>query len=253
MGICLERPKNWVEFSLDAYAQCDSTALLYAFTATTRATEAPQVTLSVPPPFATDLAVRHYRKGQDLLHDPTFHLITNAPLTEYHGWFGPRSVKQADIHGWTVRVFTRYSPKVAAASAAAKDGYEADLSIEPEFFGVDERSYMFARFHHKHFSWGTAVSFLSQFTQDAAYYVPHNGHLQYGVWGVTPDKRYTVVASVSVSHPKLEDWGERVRVAPSLAALKRDRDYRRVGRCSPEEFAPSLNAFDRMLDTLVIP
>jgi hypothetical protein len=227
-------------------------AIAGAFAASASALDTPQVSLSVPPPFATDVTVKHYRKGQDLLHDRIYHLITVAPLTEYHGWFGPRVVDQADIHGWKVDVFAQYSPKVAAACAEAKDGYEADLNIEPEFFGVDERSYMFARFHHKRFSWGIAVSFLSQATQETALYVPHNGHLDYQVWGVTTDKRYTIVASVSVSHPKLGNWGEHVRVARSMQALKRNRDYKLVERRSPEEFQPSLTAFDRMLDTLVI-
>ena len=220
--------------------------------ASASAEDAPQVSLSVPSPFATEVTVKHYRKGQDLLHYPTFHLITVAPLTEYHGWFGPRVAHQANMHGWNVDVFARYSPKVAAACATARDGYEADLSIEPEFFGVDERSYMFARFEHKHFSWGDAVSFLSQSTQDSAVYVPHNGHLTYEVWGLTRDHKYTVVASVAVSHHKLEDWGPDVRDAPSIAALKRDRDYKRVEKCSADEFEPSLTAFDRMLDALVI-
>ena len=216
------------------------------------AEDAPQVGLSVPPPFATEITMKHYRNGQDLLHDPTFHLITVAPLTEYHGWFGPRVAHQAGIHGWKVDVFAQYSSKVAAACAAAKDGYQADLNIEPEFFGIDERSYMFARFEHKQFSCGGAVSFLSQATQETELYVPHNGHLQYEVWGVTSDKRYTIVASISVSHPNLGDWGEHVRVAPSMPALKDDRDYKLVETCSVAEFEPSLTAFDRMLDTLVI-
>ena len=220
--------------------------------ASASAEDAPQVSLSVPSPFATEVTVKHYRKGQDLLHDPTFHLITVAALTEYHGWFGPRVAHQANMHGWKVDVFARYSPKVAAACATARDGYEADLSIEPEFFGVDERSYMFARFEHKHFSWGDAVSFLSQSTQDSAVYVPHNGHLTYEVWGLTRDHKYTVVASVAVSHHKLEDWGQDVRDAPSIAVLKHDRDYKRVEKCSADEFEPSLTAFDRMLDALVI-
>lgn len=234
------------------HKHCVIAALVWVLATSTPAGDAPEVNLSVPSPFASEVSLKHYGKGQDLLHDPTFHLITVAPVTEYHGCFGARAADQANSHGWTVHVFARYSPKVAAACAAAKDGYEADLNIEPEFFGLNERSYMFARFQHKNFSWGTAVSFLSQFTQDAAYYVPHNGHLQYEVWGVTRDKKYTVVASVSVSHPRLEDWGEHVRDAPSLAALKRDRDYKRVERCGPEEFQPSLTAFDRMVDTLVI-
>src|SRR2546430_16237874 len=98
-------------------------ALLLAVAATTRAEDMPQVTLSVPPPFATEVTVKHYRKGQDLLHDATYHLIPVAPLTEYHGWFGPRRVRQANMHAWAVDAFAQYNPKVAAACTAAKDGY----------------------------------------------------------------------------------------------------------------------------------
>src|SRR3954470_17637893 len=97
-----------------------------AFTA-----DAPQVTLFVPSPFAVQVGVKHYYKGQDLLHDPTFHLVTVAPLTEYRGCFGPRAARQADDHSWKIDVFALYSPKVSAACAVAKDGYEADLNIEP--------------------------------------------------------------------------------------------------------------------------
>src|SRR5205814_1524563 len=143
-----------------------------------------------------------------------------------------RAADQAHNHGWKVDVFARYSQKVAAACAAAKDGYEVDLNIEPEFFGLNERSYMFARFEHKRFTWGDAVSFFSQFTQDTGVYVPHNGHLTYEVWGVTPDHKYTVVASMGVSHPKLANWGAGVRDARSIERLKRDRDYKRVESCS---------------------
>src|SRR6266853_168471 len=202
------------------YKRSVMAAIVCAF-ASASAEDTPQVSLSVPLLFASEVTVKHYRKGQDLLHGPTFHLITVAPLTQYHGWFGPRVAHhQANIHGWKVDVFARYSPKVAAAYATARDGYEADLNIEPEFFGVDERSYMFARFEHKHFSGGDAVSFLSQFTQeDSGVYVPHNGHLTYEVWGVTRDHKYTVVASVAVRQPKLADWGPDVRDARSIAEL----------------------------------
>jgi hypothetical protein len=231
-------------------------AVVFALTQSAFAADAPQVTLSVPPAFATEVTVKHYREGQDLLHDDIYHLIPIAPLTEYHGWFGPRHVRQADMHAWTVYVFAHYSSKVAAACATAKDGYEADLSIEPEFFGLNECAYMFARFERKRFSWGSAVSFLSQTVQDVALYVPHNGHLDYEVWGVTPDRRFTVVAHLSVSHPNLGNWGikerPKVRVADSIEALKRDRDYQLVETCNAEEFEPSLTAFDRMLDTLVV-
>ncbi len=199
-------------------------------------------------------------------------------MTQYWGWFGPKDAPQADNHSWRVRVYARFSPKVAAAYASATDGFQADLNEAPEFLGLDERSYMYARFEREHFHWGNAVSFFSQFTQDTAMYVPHNGHLTYEVWGVTPDRKYTVVAHLSVSHPKLADWGPGVRDSResdprydqavkdaldtnrdfrrageiAMEALKNDRDYKLVETCSPDEFEPSLTAFDKMLDTLVI-
>ena len=43
-----------------------------------------------------------------------------------------------------------------------------------------------------------------------------------------------------------------MRDPPSVAALKRDRDYKRVEKCSADEFEPSLTVFDKMLDSLVI-
>ena len=108
---------------------------------------------------------------------------------------------------------------------------------------------MFARFERKRFTWGDAVSFFSQSTQEAGLYVPNNGYLTYEVWGTTRDRKYTVVASVGVRHPKLAEWG---RDARSLRAHKRDQDYKLVERCSPDEFEPALTAFHKMLDTLVV-
>ena len=61
-----------------------------------------QVALKVPAGIRSEVTVKHYRAGEDLLHDPNDHLITVAPLTEYHGWFGPRVADQADMHAWKV-------------------------------------------------------------------------------------------------------------------------------------------------------
>src|SRR5262249_24006176 len=123
--------------------------VISGFAAIAQAADPPQVKLSVPSAFATGVTVKHYDKGQELSHDPTYQLVTIAPLTEYNGWFGSRNADQANNHGWKVDVFARYSPRVADALTRAKDGYQANLNIEPEFFGLDERSYMFARFEHK--------------------------------------------------------------------------------------------------------
>lgn len=140
-----------------------------------------------------------------------------------------------------------------AAYGNAADGYQANLNECPEFLNWGDTSYLFSRFERKHFRWGDAVSFLSQSTQDSALYVPHNGHLAYEDWGVTYDHRFTVVARVSVAHPKLAGWIAKepeLRDARSIEALKRDRDYILVETCRPDEFEPSLTAFDQVIDSL---
>lgn len=54
-------------------------------------------------------------------------------------------------------------------------------------------------------------------------------------------------------HPKLAGWIAKepeLRDAPSTAALKKDRDYVLVETCRPDEFQPSLTAFDQIVDSL---
>ena len=88
----------------------------------------------------------------------------------------------------------------------------------------------------------------SVFPGFAGHASPESGRLQYEVWGLTEDRKYTVVASVSISHPKLQQQ----RSYRTVAALRRDPDYQRIERCKAEEFTPSLTAFDEMLGSLVI-
>ena len=215
--------------------------------------------LDVPPPFSTEVTEEHYQTGQYLSHDQFYPLITSAPLTRYHGWFGPRDAKQADRHEWTVDVYSSFDPKVAQAYATAKDGFEADLNEGAEFHTGYGPPFMYARFERKHFRWGNGVSFFSQSGQDTGFYVPNNGHLTYEVWAFTHNHRYTVVAHIGVSHPKLADWGPGVRDARAIdpeghdarallksrngkfvgademymEALKTDPDFKLVETCSP--------------------
>src|SRR5690349_13718566 len=212
----------------------------------------PNITLEAPAAFGTEVTKKSYHKGEDLLQDDIYHLLPIAPMSEYHGWFGSRKVSQADMHAWMVHVYSCYSRKIAAAYRSAGDGFQADLNEGPEFLRSGDRSYMFARFERKQFPWGNAVSFFSQFTQDTALYVPHNGHLTYEIWGVTADHKYSVVATLSVSHPKLANWGPEVRASRSVEKLKQDRDFRLVESCSPDDFTPSLTAFDRLVGSLRI-
>ena len=216
----------------------------------------PKISLDIPQAFNVRVSTRHFRKGQVIIEEPEYARMTAlASFMDYSGCFGDPNADQDHFHRWHVGVYRALNQKTVSAYTSAKDGYEANLNECPEFLGCGERSYMFARFERKHFRWGDAVSFLSQFTQDTGVYVPHNGHLIYEVWGFTRDHRFTVVASVSVSHPKLAGWVAKtpeLRDARSLNALKKDKDYKRVERCSPNEFVPSLTAFDQMLDSLVV-
>jgi hypothetical protein len=211
----------------------------------------PNFRLSVPASFSTPVMVKHYRKGEDLLNQPPFHLITAVPMTEY---YGRPTVDQAHRHAWQVRVYATLNPKVVAACTKARDGFEAGLDEGQEFLGEGKVATfgVFARFRKKHFHWGDAVSFLHTDYQDGpdrGIYVPDNNHLSYEVWGVTRDRQYTVVASVSVSHPKLANWPD-VRVVKSIDALKQDRDYKHIETCSPKQFEPNLTAFDQLVDSL---
>jgi hypothetical protein len=217
------------------------------------ADQSPNVTLKIPAAFNTSVSVKHYEKGEDVLVSPPYRLTATAPLTEYRGWFGDKNANQDHNHGWKVAVYGVANQRVIAAYAKAKDGYQADLNECPEFLNWGETSYMFARFERKHFRWGDAVSFLSQSSQDSALYVPHNGHLAYEVWGVTYDHRLTVVARVSVAHPKLAGWIAKepeLRDASNIDALKKDSDYILVEACRADEFQPSLTAFDQVIDSL---
>lgn len=215
----------------------------------------PKVSLPIPEAFNFRVASAQYQKGQAIVAEPEWARMTAlASFTERSGCFGDCSKKDMDrFHVWTIRVYRGASQKVITACAGAKDGYDARLNEGAEFLGSGGELYMYARFERKQLRWGKAVSFFSQSTQDAALYVPHNGHLQYEIWGVTLDQRYTVVATVSVSHPRLAGWWSQtreVRNARTLSALKKDKDYKLVEKCRADEFEPSLKVFDRFVDNL---
>jgi hypothetical protein len=219
------------------------------------AVDPPEFDLAVSPPFTTSGKVERYRAGETTLDSPPYRTITTAAVSEQSGDLGPRAEKPPRLHWWSVKVYATFSKKVAAAYASTKNGYQLGMTAGTELETPDEGSYMVARLRRKQFRWGTAVSFLSQFTQDSFLATPENGRLVYEVWGVTADRKYTVVATASVRHPKLpnlEDGPDTRRSFRAIEAVKRDPDYKRIERCKAEEFTPSLTAFDEMLDSLTI-
>ena len=215
----------------------------------------PDFELAVSPAFGTSVSIERYRAAEVTVSSPPLRFIITAAVTTHYGQFGPRTEKESDSHGWSVKVYATFSKKVAAVYASANDGYQLKMTDGTELETPDWGSYMVVRLRRKQFSWGNAVSFLSQFTQDTLLPAPHDGRLAYEVWGVTADRKYTVVANVSVSHPKLpdsEDDPETLRDFRTIEALKRVPDYKLIERCKPKEFTPSLAAFDKMLDSLTI-
>jgi hypothetical protein len=216
----------------------------------------PKFKLAVSPPFSTSGKGERFRAGDITTNSPPYRFITTAALTRQFGRFDPPAEKQSESHGWSVTVYATFSKKVADAYASTKDGYQLGITGGTELEIPDWGSYMVARLRRKQFSWGKAVSFLSQFTQDSSLESPVSGRLDYNVWGVTADRKYTVVARIfSVRHPKLpyeKGDRERSRDYRTIEALKRDPDYKLIERCKPEEFTPSLTAFDEMLDSLTI-
>lgn len=219
------------------------------------AVDPPKFELALSPPFRASGRVERFRAGDVVANSPPYRFVTTAAVTKHYGDFGPRTKRRSDSHGWSVEVYATFSKKVATAYASTKDGYQLGMTGGAELEIPDQGSYMVARLRREQFSWGRAVSFLSQFTDQMWLDAPVNGRLDYEVWGVTADRKHTVIARISVSHPKLpdeEDAPETKRSFRTIEALKRDLDYKRIEKCKPEEFEPSLTAFDEMLDSLII-
>jgi hypothetical protein len=174
-------------------------------------------------------------------------------MTEYAGCWNPCRQQSITNHWWRVRVYKTRAQKTATAYEHARDGYDADLSEARDYLNYNESPYGFVRFERKRFRWGRAVSMLTLSAQDGTY-TPNNGHLYYEIWGITRQKKYAVIASFSVTHPKLPTWGEAgvIRDAKGIEALKNDSDYALIETCSPDQFQPSLTAADRLVDSLNI-
>ena len=145
----------------------------------------PKFELAVLPPFSST-GIEHRRAGEYTSDSPPFRLVITAAMTRQYGRFGPASAKQSDSHGFSVTVYATFSKKVAAACASAKDDYQTGIDKGPGLEIPEATAYMVARLRRKQFSWGDAVTFLSQYTQDNALYAPNNGLLRYEVWGSPP-------------------------------------------------------------------
>jgi len=217
--------------------------------ATTSTTRQPAFTLAISAAFNHSVGLKRIKIGDDLWAPPPTPDKAKYPITKYAGAWGKQNFVDRQEHSWKIEVSlapTARIQQIQKACSEATDGYDAGHRVD------EDGSYMFARFAHKDFRWGRAFSYLTQFTQDTSVYVPHNGHLTYEVWGITQNGSHVVHATFDLTHPKLGTWGPEVRVADSIEALKRDRDYALIESCSSSAFAPGLTEIDSLLNSLEV-
>ena len=221
----------------------------------------PRFALSVSGQFDHHTERHTFRQGTPLVDDPIFGPINRAerPTAVVSGqsvnpsfvsYAGGGYGAGAEQRGWSVEVQSGTSDRLLRALQTAKDGYEADLGR-----AINASARIYPRFTRKHFSWGEAVSFIVQYQNDNTNYVPNNGMMTYEVHGVSNDRRYTIRARFGVTHPRLVEFGPRVRdyrddTFKSDSPMRRDRDYLLVERCPDTEFQPSIKDIDAMLETL---
>ena len=205
--------------------------------------QTPAATLEIPPSFRHGVVIHHFERGEKVVDRGFLEMTALASMTRYEGYWGsPQQYDRIGHSSWWIDIYAAGSPRVVAAYARAKDGYEANLEEWSDFFSTIEQtgpvqtlSYMFARFERKHFAWGDAVSFLSQGGQDTGIYIPcRYRFLTYEIWGVTKDHRYTVVMHTVVSNPHLAECKD-VR---TVEALKNNPAYKYVESCPADEFLP---------------
>ncbi len=224
--------------------------------------------MGVPPAFRTELTMKSFRKGEDTWDIPRHPFPAEAPVTRYHGWFGPKNTSSmGKNYAWTVEV-SKSPPRRLPVYAFFSGVFGTSLNETPDLRNRPGSST--PRLERRQFPWGKAVSFICMTpTTDTGIYAPHNCHLSYVVRGFTPDHRYTIEAELCVNHPGLVNWGPKVRELdsefrrrekdyPDYASyrkfldsmMRKDRGYRLVDRCPAGDFEPPLTAFDAMLRSL---
>ncbi len=207
--------------------------------------EVPDIDVQISDAFDHKQTRTKFKTGDYLVNSPPHIIKAKVPTSRIEGeWGNPNPAKYPFDHRWRIDVEFTDATSTAQAIAKATSGYDAGLDREG--------NYMFARFERKHFKWGKAISYFSQFTDDTGGYVPHNGGLTYEIWGTTSNNRQIVHLTCSVTHRDLEEWGPNVRTTRSMKELHADKDYKLVETCAASDFEPTLSELDRLLDTLVI-
>jgi hypothetical protein len=152
---------------------------------------------------------------------------------------------------WSIEV-TKGADRDVVEALENNDAFKA-----AEVWAIDSSPRICPRIERKKFSWGEAITFLTQYQNDNTNYVPNNGMLEYQVHGIAWDRHYTIRAQFGITHPRLTEFGPKVRYhdPPGTGndpgpAMRKDPDYVRVEKSPPEKFQPSIREIDAMLDGL---
>jgi hypothetical protein len=221
---------------------------------------APKVTIHAPSQFQDSLAHKQIKKGTLLdeftkTRAPDSYAVVSARWTDPN--FRSYTVEgtyygATKYRGWHIEVHRGVNPKILRAWESAKDGYDADLGQT-----IDASARIYPRFKRMRYPWGFGMTYLVQYQNDNTNYVPNNGMLEYELVGFTKDRQYTIRADFGVTHPKLTEFGPKVRdyndyTFKNDSKMRQDPDYILVGKCPASEFQPSLDDIEAMLDTISV-
>ena len=108
--------------------------------------QSPAATLEIPPSFRKELAIHHFARGEKVVDRGFMEMTALASMTRYEGCWG--SCRRSGVLGhssWWIDIYAAGSPRVVAAYARARDGYEANLDEWSDFFSTIEQTGILSR------------------------------------------------------------------------------------------------------------
>jgi hypothetical protein len=194
-----------------------------------------------------DVTTRRLIVGDLLLNSPPYVIPAKWPTTEIRGHWGLQPSKWPLEHHFQLTVERRRCSDIAdylGAMSGANGEYRS--------FGSLSAISIYGRFARREFPWGTAVTFVSQGSQDGPY-SPDNGHMSYEIWGCDPTHRRFVRFRCSITHPSWPEWAdEQIRSFKhwTQSEIDADPDVKALESLPPDSFCPSLTQIDKFVESI---
>lgn len=211
-------------------------------------TSVPKVTVAFDPVIHHVTKTQKLRSGDLRLNRRPPIFAAEYPAMVFTGWWGLKEREWPHGNHFRVEV-VRLDCQTIAKQIDELDGRNGSYL---SFGSRLNRISVYGRFARRTFSWGPGVSFTSQRTQDGPE-SPDIGHMLYEVWGCTHDKKHLVHLSVSLTHPTWPEWTDaKIRSYKNMpqSVIDRDPDVIRLRSLPSNSFVPSLDAVDRLADTI---